>query len=230
MERTDKTSHKPYGPYEKYIKRPLDIICVMLVFLFFWWLYIIIAMLVYFRLGTPVIFRQQRPGKNEKIFWLYKFRTMTNAADPNGDLLPDTDRLTKFGNWLRSTSLDELPELFNVLKGDMSLIGPRPLLVRYLPYYTAAERHRHDIRPGLTGLAQINGRNFLNWEERFEYDLKYVDHISFKMDCGIILVTVKKVFKRQDILEKNNKRQTKAISFQNLDVERRNMVNTELTQ
>ena len=146
-----------------------------------------------------MFFKQQRPGKNEKIFTLYKFRTMTDARDENGNLLPDEVRLTAFGKMLRSTSLDELPELFNILKGDMSLIGPRPLLVKYLPLYNEEQRHRHDVRPGLTGLAQVNGRNAISWEKKFEYDVEYVRNLSFLLDCRILLQTVKAVFKREGI-------------------------------
>ena len=146
------------------------------------------------------MFRQERPGRNEKIFTLCKFRTMTDKRDENGNLLPDEVRLTKFGKLLRSTSLDELPELFNILKGDMSIIGPRPLLVRYLPWYKEEERHRHDVRPGLTGLAQVNGRNALGWEDRFAFDLEYVKHCSFGMDLKIIIMTVGKVLKRSGTL------------------------------
>ena len=160
---------------------------------------LIVAILVRIKLGSPIIFKQQRPGKNEKIFTLYKFRTMTEKKDGNGNLLPDAERLTKFGKFLRSTSLDELPELVNILKGDMAIVGPRPLLVKYLPYYTEEEKHRHDVRPGLTGLAQVNGRNNLDWNERFETDLKYVNSISFKGDLTIILNTIKSVLKHNDI-------------------------------
>lgn len=187
------------GIYEKYIKRLLDIVCSLIALIVFWWLFLVVAILVRVKLGSPVLFKQARPGKNEKIFHLYKFRTMTDERDENGNLLPDEVRLTKFGKWLRSTSLDELPEVFNILKGDMSLIGPRPLLIEYLSYYTEREKHRHDIRPGLTGLAQVNGRNFLNWDERFELDVKYVESITFINDMKIIFKTVKKIFKRSDI-------------------------------
>ena len=172
----------------------------------FWWLYIIVAILVRVKLGSPIIFKQARPGKidpmtgKETIFYLYKFRTMTDARDINGLPLPDDVRLTKFGRLLRSTSLDELPEVINILKGDMSVIGPRPLLVEYLPYYTELEHHRHDVRPGLSGWAQINGRNAIDsWEQRFEYDLEYVDKISFLFDLKVIFLTVAKVLKRSDI-------------------------------
>lgn len=191
--------HKPCGPYEKYLKRPLDLLCGVIVVAFFWWLYVIVAILVRIRLGSPVLFTQKRPGRDGRIFKLYKFRTMTDARDEDGNLLPDEERLTKFGKLLRSTSLDELPEIFNIIRGDMSLIGPRPLLVEYLPYYTKEEMRRHDVRPGLTGLAQVNGRNTISWEKKFEYDLKYVDHITFLSDAAILLKTVIKVIDRSDI-------------------------------
>lgn len=161
---------------------------------------LVLWILVRVKLGSPALFTQERPGKNEKVFKLYKFRSMTDERDKNGELLPDEIRLTRFGRLLRATSLDELPELFNILKGDMSLIGPRPLLVRYLPYYTKEERHRHDVRPGLTGLAQVNGRNALGWEDRFTYDLEYVNHLTFGMDIKIIAMTVGKVLKRSGTL------------------------------
>ncbi len=161
---------------------------------------LVLWILVRVKLGSPALFTQERPGKNEKVFKLYKFRSMTDERDKNGELLPDEIRLTRFGRLLRATSLDELPELFNILKGDMSLIGPRPLLVRYLPYYTKEERHRHDVRPGLTGLAQVNGRNALGWEDRFAYDLEYVNHLTFGMDIKIIAMTVGKVLKRSGTL------------------------------
>lgn len=157
------TKHKPYGPYEKYFKRPLDLFCGLAAVIAFWWLYILLAILVRIKLGSPVLFTQERPGKDEKIFKLYKFRTMTDERDENGELLPDEVRLTKFGKMLRSTSLDELPEAFNIIKGDMSVIGPRPLLVKYLPRYNEEQKHRHDVRPGLSGLAQVTGRNAVSW-------------------------------------------------------------------
>lgn len=185
--------------YAKYIKRVLDLILSLMALIILMPLMIIIAILVRIKLGSPVIFKQERPGKNEKIFTLYKFRTMTNKKDEDGNLLPDEKRLTKFGKILRSTSLDELPELFNILKGDMSIVGPRPLAVQYLPYYTNEERHRHDVRPGLTGLAQIHGRNLLNWEDRFKYDINYTKDITVLKDLNIILKTIIKVFKREDI-------------------------------
>jgi lipopolysaccharide/colanic/teichoic acid biosynthesis glycosyltransferase len=162
-------------------------------------LMIIIGILVRINLGSPIIFKQKRPGKNEKIFTLYKFRTMTDKRDIDGNLLPDEYRLTKFGKFLRSTSLDELPELINIIKGDMAIVGPRPLLVEYLPYYTEEEKHRHDVRPGLTGLAQVNGRNLLEWDERLKKDLEYINSISVKNDLFIIFRTIINVIKRKDI-------------------------------
>ena len=186
--------------YAKYIKRVLDLILSLMALIILMPLMIIIAILVRIKLGSPVIFKQKRPGKNEKIFTLYKFRTMTNKKDENGNLLPDEKRLTKFGRILRSTSLDELPELFNILKGNMAIVGPRPLLVKYLPYYTDEERHRHDVRPGLTGLAQIHGRNTTNWKDRFKYDIDYANNITFIGDLKIIFGTIKKVIKKEDIL------------------------------
>ena len=185
--------------YKKYIKRLLDILFSLLVLVAFWWIFLIIAILVRVKLGSPVIFKQQRPGKDEKIFELRKFRTMTDARDENGKLLPDAVRLTKFGQLLRSLSLDELPEAWNIIKGDMSIVGPRPLTVSYLPYYTDKEKHRHDVRPGLTGLAQVNGRNSISWEDKFKYDLEYVENISFKNDMKILFLTVKKVLVREGI-------------------------------
>ena len=187
--------------YAKYIKRPLDFILSLIAIIILSPLLLIVAILVRIKLGKPVIFKQQRPGKNEKIFTLYKFRTMTDARDENGDLLPDTVRLTSFGRRLRTTSIDELPELINILKGDMSIIGPRPLLVQYLPYYTEYERHRHDVRPGLSGLAQVNGRNLLKWDQRLLMDVEYVNRITFLGDVAIIFKTVEKVFAKEDIAE-----------------------------
>ena len=185
--------------YKNCIKRLLDILLSLTGTILLCWLYLILFILVRVKLGSPVFFKQQRPGKNEKIFTLYKFRTMTDARDENGNLLPDEVRLTAFGKMLRSTSLDELPELFNILKGDMSLIGPRPLLVKYLPLYNEEQRHRHDVRPGLTGLAQVNGRNAISWEKKFEYDVEYVRNLSFLLDCRILLQTVKAVVQREGI-------------------------------
>lgn len=186
--------------YKHFIKRLLDIILSGMALVVLSPVLLIVAVLVRTKLGSPVIFHQERPGKDEKIFTLCKFRTMTDGKDENGNLLPDEVRLTKFGKLLRSTSLDELPELWNILKGDMSIVGPRPLLVRYLPYYTDEERKRHSVRPGLTGYAQINGRNALNWEDRFAYDLEYVEKCSLGLDIKILFETVGKVFKRSGTL------------------------------
>jgi wcaJ protein len=185
--------------YRKFFKRFLDIIISLIFILCFWWLYIVIAILVRIKLGSPVLFKQDRPGLNEKIFKMYKFRTMTDEKDKDGNLLPDVERLTKFGKFLRSTSLDEIPELWNVLKGEMSLVGPRPLLVSYLTKYNEYEKRRHEVRPGITGWAQINGRNNTTWEERFKNDIYYVESISFKLDLKIIIKTILKVLKRSDI-------------------------------
>ena len=187
------------GLYNKYIKRILDILISLTFIVLFSWLYLILVILVRIKLGSPVLFCQERPGYNEKIFKLYKFRTMTDKRDEKGNLLPDSERLTRFGSMLRSTSLDELPEMFNILKGDMSLIGPRPLLVEYLPYYTEEERLRHSVRPGLTGLAQVSGRNYLAWDKRLAKDVEYVNHISFIMDVRIIIKTIMVVFKKEDV-------------------------------
>ena len=185
--------------YQKYIKRGLDFILSLIASIILSPVMLVVAVLVRIKLGSPVLFKQQRPGKNEKIFNMYKFRTMTDERDENGELLPDEVRLTKFGKTLRSTSLDELPELFNIVKGDMSIVGPRPLLVRYLPLYNERQKHRHDVRPGFTGLAQVNGRNSISWEEKFEWDIKYVEHVTFLQDCRIILKTVGVVLKRDGI-------------------------------
>ena len=187
------------GFYEKYVKRPQDFLCALSASVVLSPVMAATAILVRINLGSPVLFVQERPGKGGKPFKLYKFRTMTDERDENGELLPDSVRLTSFGSFLRSTSLDEIPELFNILKGEMSLIGPRPLLVRYLPYYTEEEHHRHDVRPGLTGLAQVNGRNMITWDQKLAYDVQYVRNITFLGDCGIILKTIKKVFTREDI-------------------------------
>lgn len=187
--------------YCRYVKRVLDVLCALAAMIVFCWLYAIVAILVRVKLGSPVIFKQARPGKDEKIFYLYKFRTMTDKRDDRGKLLPDEQRLTKFGKWLRSTSLDELPEAWNILKGDMSVVGPRPLLVEYLPYYTEEERQRHDVRPGLTGWAQVNGRNALRWEDRFAADVEYVENVSLCFDIRVICLTVVKVFKHSGIFE-----------------------------
>lgn len=185
--------------YERYVKRALDFAIALVALILFWWALAIIAVLVRVKLGSPVIFAQERPGKDGKIFKLYKFRTMTSERDENGELLPDELRLTSFGKTLRSTSLDELPELFNMLKGDMSLIGPRPLLVQYLPLYNEEQRHRHDVRPGLTGWAQVNGRNAISWEEKFAYDVEYARNCSFSMDMKVFFTTFKVLFKRSGI-------------------------------
>ncbi len=186
--------------YEKYVKRPLDCVLAVGALVVLSPVMVVVAVLVRIKLGSPILFIQDRPGLNEKVFQLYKFRTMTDERDKDGNLLSDDIRLTKFGRILRSTSLDELPELINIIKGDMAVIGPRPLLTEYLPFYTEEERHRHDVRPGLTGWAQINGRNAVNsWEERFNYDLEYVRNVSFIKDLKILLLTVYKVVKRSDI-------------------------------
>lgn len=197
-------NHKPYGSYEKYFKRLLDIVCSLAAIIVFSWLYIILIILgAIFMRGNP-FFTQERPGKDEKIFKLIKFRSMDNRKDKNGNLLPDEVRLNKYGQFLRKTSLDELPEVFNILKGDMSIIGPRPLLVSYLPWYTEEEKQRHDVRPGLSGLAQVNGRNSVTWEEKFSWDLKYVDRITFLGDVKITLDTVKKAFIKVEGVELNH--------------------------
>ena len=190
--------------YAKYFKRMLDFILSLIALIILSPILLIVAILVRIKLGSPIIFKQQRPGKNEKIFTLYKFRTMTDKKDENGNLLPDSERLTKFGKLLRSTSLDELPELINILKGDMAIVGPRPLLVEYLSVYNKKQKHRHDVRPGLTGLAQVNGRNSISWEEKFNDDLKYIKKITFIGDVKIILKTVEKVFKREGISQDDN--------------------------
>lgn len=237
--------HKPFGLYERFIKRPLDIFISLIALLLLWPLMLVIALLVRVKLGSPVLFTQDRPGLiedvfgtkdtgsdashmdqsdhasetvqadptdkytderipdqyggRERIFMLYKFRTMTDERDENGELLPDEVRLTKFGAWLRSTSLDELPELINILKGDMSLVGPRPLLIKYIPRYSDEQRHRHDVRPGLTGLAQVNGRNSITWQQKFADDVEYVNHITFHGDVKIVAQTVKSVIKKEGI-------------------------------
>lgn len=192
------SKHK-LGIYEKYVKRPQDFLCALAAAIVLSPVILITAVLIRIKLGAPVIFTQERPGKDGKIFKLYKFRTMTNAKDENGELLSDEVRLTKFGKILRSISLDELPELFNMLKGDMSVVGPRPLLVKYLPLYNENQARRHEVRPGFTGLAQVNGRNAITWEEKFDWDIKYVDNITFLGDWKIIFKTVITVLKRDGI-------------------------------
>ena len=187
------------GFYEKYIKRLLDIVLSGCALIVLSPLLVVTAILVRVKLGSPVIFCQERPGKDEKIFKLHKFRSMSDARDENGNLLPDKERLTGFGKKLRALSIDELPELWDIFRGKMSIVGPRPLLVEYLPYYTENERHRHDVRPGLTGLAQINGRNTLTWEQKFAYDLEYVQHIGFCEDIKILFRTVGKVLNRSGV-------------------------------
>lgn len=191
-------THIPFGPYERYFKRPLDILCSLAAILVFFWLYLILTVLgAIFMRGNP-FFTQERPGKNEKIFKLIKFRTMDNRRDQDGNLLPDEVRLNQYGRFLRKSSLDELPEAFNILKGDMSVIGPRPLLVQYLPLYSETQRHRHDVRPGLSGYAQVNGRNAISWTHRFELDCAYVQKITFLGDLKIICQTVGKAFLKQE--------------------------------
>lgn len=185
--------------YRKYFKRLLDVIFSVIAIILLIPIYIMIGILIRINLGSPIIFKQTRVGREEKIFNMYKFRSMTNEKNKNGELLSDEERLNKFGKILRSTSLDEIPELFNILKGDMSIVGPRPLLVEYLDYYNERERKRHSVSPGLTGLAQINGRNAIGWEERFEYDIKYSENITFINDLKILFLTIKKVFFRENI-------------------------------
>lgn len=188
--------------YERYVKRFLDIVLSGIAIVCFSWLFLLVAILVRIKLGRPVLFKHPRPGKNEKIFNVYKFRSMTNETGPDGKLLPDEKRLTSFGMKLRSTSLDELPELFLILTGKMSIVGPRPLEVYFLPYYSEEEHHRHDVTPGLTGWAQVNGRNNLSWEEKFKYDLEYVQNISFALDCKIVFMTLLKVLTKDGVVEK----------------------------
>lgn len=185
--------------YKRFVKRCLDFLLSLAALIILSPVLLLVAILVRCKLGSPILFKQKRPGLHEKIFCMYKFRTMTDAKDADGNLLPDEVRLTKFGKLLRSTSLDELPELFNILKGDMAIVGPRPLLVQYLPRYNERQHHRHDVRPGFTGLAQVNGRNSISWQEKFEWDVRYVENVSFLMDLRIIAKTVKVVLKRDGI-------------------------------
>lgn len=196
--------HKPYGPYEAYIKRPLDFCLSLGALIVLSPVMSVTAILVKTKLGSPVIFKQSRPGKDEKIFNIYKFRTMTDERDDNGELLPDEARLTNFGKFLRSTSLDELPELINIVKGDMAVVGPRPLLVRYLDRYSEEQHRRHEVRPGLTGYSQAHGRNAVSWEDKFKMDVDYVDHITFLGDLLVILKTIIAVFNRSGINAENS--------------------------
>lgn len=190
--------------YRHFIKRLLDIVLSGTALVILSPVYLILAIMIRVKLGGPVIFHQERPGKDEKIFTLCKFRTMTDERDESGNLLPDNKRLTKFGKLLRATSLDELPELWNIFKGDMSIIGPRPLLVSYLPYYTKEEQLRHTVRPGLTGLAQVSGRNFLDWDNRLKKDIEYVRNLSFLMDLKVIFLTIKVIFVKENVAEDTN--------------------------
>lgn len=190
--------------YKHFFKRLLDIIYSLGFILCFWWLYIILAILVKKKLGSPVLFKQQRPGLTGKVFTMYKFRSMTDAKDKDGKLLSDEERLPRFGQLLRATSLDEIPEFFNILKGDMSLVGPRPLLVQYLERYNERQARRHEVRPGITGWAQVNGRNAISWEQKFEYDVEYVEKCSFFLDIKIIFMTIKKIFIREGISQEGN--------------------------
>jgi len=192
-------NHKMYGPYEKFIKRPQDFLCALFALIVLSPVMLVVAILVRVKLGKPVIFSQDRPGKDGKVFKLYKFRTMTDKRDAEGNLLSDEERLPEFGKKLRATSLDELPELVNMLKGDMSVVGPRPLLVKYLPRYNERQARRHEVKPGFTGLAQVHGRNSISWDEKFEWDVKYVDRITFLGDWKIIFETIKTVLKREGI-------------------------------
>lgn len=194
----ESVKHKPYGPYEKYFKRPLDLLCGLAAVIVFSWLYVILMILGAIFMGGNPFFTQERPGKDEKIFKLIKFRTMDNRRDQEGHLLPDEVRLNKYGRFLRGTSLDELPEAFNIIKGDMSVIGPRPLLVQYLPLYSEEQRHRHDVLPGLSGYAQVHGRNAISWAQKFEYDCKYVQRITFCGDVKILFQTIGKAFIQQE--------------------------------
>lgn len=190
--------------YKHFFKRFLDVIYSLGFILCFWWLYIIVAILIKKKLGSPVLFKQQRPGLNGKVFTMYKFRSMTDAKDKDGKLLSDEERLARFGQLLRATSLDEIPEFFNILKGDMSLVGPRPLLVQYLERYNERQARRHEVKPGITGWAQVNGRNAISWEQKFEYDVEYVEKCSFLLDIEIIFMTIKKIFIKEGISQEGN--------------------------
>lgn len=213
---------EPRGIYRRFIKRPMDFIVSLFAIVFLCPVLLILAILVRIKLGSPILFKQQRPGRDEKIFTMYKFRTMTDKRDNNNQLLPDSERLTRFGKMLRSTSLDELPELFNILKGDMSIVGPRPLALQYLPFYSETERLRHSVRPGLSGLAQVNGRNTTEWEKRFQYDIKYVNRISFVGDLTIIIKTALIAVKRTDIGERGKD------APMDFDEQRRNEIKEEV--
>jgi undecaprenyl phosphate N,N'-diacetylbacillosamine 1-phosphate transferase len=195
---------KVKGVYRKYFKRPMDIVLSLVAMIVLSPVLILVAILVRIKLGSPILFKQKRPGLNGKIFTIYKFRTMTSEKGENGMLLADSKRLTKFGRMLRSTSVDELPELINIIKGDMSIVGPRPLLVQYLDLYDDHQKRRHEVRPGLSGYAQVNGRNAIRWEDKFNMDVEYVDNISFIGDVKIILKTIKKVFLKEDISSKSS--------------------------
>ena len=194
-----KESKPSRGIYRRFLKRPMDFVLSLLAIVVLSPLFIVLTVLVRFKLGSPVLFKQKRPGLNEKIFTMYKFRTMTDEKGENGELLSDSVRLTGFGKMLRAASLDELPELFNILKGDMSIVGPRPLLVQYLNLYNKRQKRRHEVRPGLSGYAQVNGRNAINWEDKFNLDVKYVDSVSFIGDWKVIFLTLKKVFVKEGI-------------------------------
>lgn len=211
------------GVYERHIKRLLDILCSLIAVVVLSPVFVVVALMVKIKLGSPVVFKQKRAGYHEKEFEILKFRSMTNETDENGKLLPDEIRLTKFGKTLRATSLDELPSLINILKGDMSIIGPRALPIRYIPYYTKEEHHRHDVLPGLSGLAQVSGRNYVSWEDKFKLDLQYISHITFWTDVKLILKTVVVVFKRENIDTGSFIEKDGAI-YRPLDVERRGKV------